>query len=123
MAFKWSEILIYLLPFVTLFLVGTYGKSYLYINKRIKFAPIDVVFPILLVCLHYVSIYLLYYSLIPHLVVLISVIAIVVLVRKFIKNERVHVGKLARMLVNIIFVISFVTYILVIIARIIQIVR
>ncbi|OYW68786.1 MAG: hypothetical protein B7Z25_06535, partial [Aerococcus viridans] len=65
MAFKWSEILFYLLPIVSLLLVGTVGKPYLYFNNRIKFAPIDVVFPILLVCLHFISKDLLFFSIIP----------------------------------------------------------
>lgn len=122
MAFKWSEILFYLLPIVSLLLVGTVGKPYLYFNKRIKFAPIDVVFPILLVCLHFISKDLLFFSIIPHLVVVISLWAIGILVWRFVKNEEVIVKKFYRMLVNIAFSITFITYVLVTVCRIIQVV-
>ncbi|MEY8370792.1 DUF3397 family protein [Aerococcaceae bacterium 50-4] len=122
MAFNWSEILFYLLPIVSLLFVGTYGKPYLYFNKRIKFAPIDVVFPILLVCLHFISRDLLFFSIIPHLFVLISLLAIGILVWRFTKNEDVVVGKFYRMLVNISFSITFILYLLVTILRIIQVI-
>lgn len=122
MAFNWSEILFYLLPIVSLLFVGTYGKPYLYFNKRIKFAPIDVVFPILLVCLHFISRDLLFFSIIPHLFVLISLMAIGILVWRFTKNEEIVVGKFYRMLVNISFSITFILYLLVTVLRIIQVI-
>ena len=122
MFFKWSELLFYLLPIVTLLLVGTYGKPYLYFNRHIKFAPIDVVFPILLVCLHFISRALLFYSIIPHLVVIIALLAIGVLLWRWIKNEEIVVGKFYRMLAKIAFSISFIIYVVVTIGRIIQVV-
>lgn len=120
MDFKWSEIILYILPIVTLVFVATYGRRFLYINDKIKFAPVDVVLPIVLISIHFISTYLLLYSLLPHLIVLVSLIAIFVLIRKFIKNEEVVVSKFIRMLLNISAVISFVVYVLLVVLRIIQ---
>lgn len=122
MAFKWSEILFYLLPIASLLFVGTVGKPYLYFDKRIKFAPIDVVFPILLVCLHFISRDLLFFSIIPHLVVVISLLGIGIIIWRIIKQEDVVVSKFFRMFVNISFSMTFIVYVVVTIARIFQVV-
>ncbi|RPA60835.1 DUF3397 family protein [Aerococcus agrisoli] len=121
MAFKWSEILLYVLPIVSLYIVNVFGHRFLYVGK-VKLAPVDVVEPILLVCLHFISTYLMGFSWVAHVILIFSIIAIILLMIQFIQNEQVQLGKMARKLSNILFCLAFAAYVVAVLARLIQVV-
>ncbi|OYQ65887.1 DUF3397 family protein [Aerococcus sp. 1KP-2016] len=121
MAFKWSEILLYVLPIISLVLVHNFGKRYLLVGN-VKLASVDPVQPILLVCLHFISTYVSSFSWVAHVIMVFSLIAIILLVMQFIQNEPIHLGKMARKLSNILFCLAFGAYAIATLVRIFQVV-
>lgn len=116
--FDWTEIILYLLPLIILISVNKYGKKYLNDDHSIKLAVVDVMHPILWVCVHFVSLYTFNFSFIPILATLLCALAIILLSLQFKKGRPFFYRQFLRRLSNVTFIYVFISYYFIIIFRI-----
>ncbi|KAA9300864.1 MULTISPECIES: DUF3397 family protein [Aerococcus] len=109
-AFTWFEIILYILPILTIILVAKYGKPYLTDGKHINLVVIDVVHPILWLCFHLVSQLVLHWSFLPIVLAIVSVLALAILAIQFRDNLPFTPGRFLRRLSNLSFIIVFLLY-------------
>lgn len=118
--FLWGEIILYVLPIISLVLVNKYGRAYLNDGRYIKLAVVDVLHPILWICLHYMSLYTFYFSFVPSAAVVFCVVAIILLLIQFRDGKPFIIQKFFRRLSNITFIYVFLGYYLVVLVRILR---
>lgn len=119
--FSWFELLLYILPVASILLVNRYGHPYLKVNKHMHLAVVDVIHPILWVCLHYLSLWTLGYSALPYVGLLISIIGLSLLAIRFRKGGALQWPIFGRYLSNFTFILTFVGYYALVIKRLVQV--
>lgn len=118
--FYWQEIILYFIPVILLVLISKYGRKYLTEGKNIKLAIIDVMHPVIWVCFHFLSLAIFYFSLVPVLLLILSVYCIFSILYSYRKKEEINWYALFRRVSSVIFIISFISYYILVIVRIIQ---
>lgn len=120
-AFSWFEIILYLLPVLTLILVNRYLRPYLSDGRYIHLAVVDVIHPILWACLHFISLWTFSFSLLPYLLILFA-LGVFALITTQRQRGELAWGNMLRRLSNISFVVIFVLYYSLVIYRIITLI-
>lgn len=118
--FHWSEILLYLVPVITLVLVNQFGRKFLNNDGKIELAVVDVMHPIIWVSIHLVSLYAFYYSFIPIFGTLFCGLAIVLLGIQFREGKPFKAYNFFRRLSNLTFIFTFIGFYILVITRIIK---
>lgn len=118
--FLWGEIILYVLPIISLVLINKYGRLYLNDGRHIKLAVVDVLHPILWICLHYMSLYTFYFSFVPIAATIFCAIAIILLVIQFREGKPFVIQKFFRRLSNITFIYIFLGYYIIVLIRILR---
>lgn len=121
MSFSWTEIIIYLMPFLTLFL-ALYFRQYLNDGRHIHLLPIDVMHPILWLCFHYLTETIFYFSLLPLYFIILGILGLWGLYQEEKLKGIFCWTRFFRKLSKRLFVLTSISYLLMLIVRFIQVI-
>lgn len=114
------EIFLYVFPIIEIILLTFFFKPYLQ-YKKFKLAVSDATLPILLLGIHFLSVRLLTYSLLPHFLLATFFVGLLLTLYFDFSKRNLTTAKLFSIFLKAAFVLGFLTYYGIVVARIFQI--
>ena len=122
-SFDLLELFLYIFPILEIIFIQLFFRPYLQYRNKFKLSVTDVVLPILLVGIHILSVRLLTYSLLPHFLFASFIIGLLLTIVFEHGQKRRRTGMVLSFFLKIVFLLGFVTYYVLAIARIVQFTR
>ena len=116
------EVFLYLFPLLEIIIISLFYKPFLH-YKTFKLSVTDVTMPILLLGVHLLSVRLLTYSLLPHYILLVFALGLLVTLYFDFSKKTVKANKVFSVCLKIAFIIGFIMYYAIVIARLVQRIR
>lgn len=121
--FDGLELFLYIIPILQIILVQSFFRPYLKYKNSFKLSVADTLIPILLVGIHVLSVRWLAFSLIPYY--LFAVFLLGLGITLYFEKSRPHipVGKVIAINLKVSFILGFILYYVIVVARTIQLIR
>lgn len=117
------EIFLYIFPILQIILVQLFFRPYLTYRNSFKFSVTDTIIPILLVGIHVLSVRWLAFSLLPYYLFGIFLIGLGITLYFEKSSYPFTGGKVFSIIMKMGFIVGFVLYYVIVIARVMQLVR
>lgn len=121
--FALLEIFLYVFPIIQIVLVHLFFRPYLKYRGYFKLSVTDTLIPLILVGIHILSVRWLAFSLLPYYLFAIFLIGLVMTLYFERSAYQFSKGKVFSIIIKMAFVIGFVMYYVIVVARLIQLAR
>ncbi len=121
--FDLLETFLYVIPIAEILLIHFFFKPYLRYKDYFRLSVTDAVLPILLVGMHILSVRLLSFSIVPYFLFIICLSGLLITFYFEKKPNKKPINKIISVVLKLSFLVGFLSYYAIVIARMIQFVR
>lgn len=121
--FDLLEVFLYIIPIAEILLIHFFFKPYLRYKNHFRLSVTDAVLPIILVGMHILSVRLLSFSILPYYLFFVCLSGLLITLYFEKKLSKKPINKIISVVLKLSFLVGFLSYYGIVIARMIQFIR